>query len=381
MSQIRFTDIELSEVYASLSQLPDDAVTVESLHRGESGGIIDVRSPGEYAEGHVPNAINVPLFSDDQRAAIGKLYKREGSEQAIALGLKYAESRLPLLASLLQEAFVQLGVVDGGAKPTLHCWRGGMRSRAVKWLCNQLGYNVSVLEGGYKSFRGSGLRKLSENRQLVVLAGPTGCGKTKILKQLAESGEQVLDLEGLAKHRGSVFGAFEGVRQPTVEQFQNEIFTQWDCFDPDRIIWVEGESQKIGRAVIPEPLWRKLVAAPMIFVDCSVNARVDFLLDDYGSRDRQLMIKATERIKKRLGGLMYREALEAVDTADWTRFCTIMLGYYDKYYLKALENRAPMSLRKVELDSPGVLKDQDHLVHLAHDLLFKGDSTDKSWQG
>ena len=370
MADIHLTETDLEEVYASLGQEPENTIKPACFSVNPQHGVIDVRSPSEYRAGHIPNAINVPLFNDDQRAEIGTTYKKQGSDQAISLGFKIVTHRLPEIINGLEKAFTQLSLNQDDSGPIIHCWRGGMRSRSVKWLCGELGVKVSVLEGGYKGYRGYCLEQLALNRHLVVLAGPTGCGKTKILHDLSNHGEQVLDLEGLARHRGSVFGGFPGIEQPTVEQFQNEVFNVWTHFDEQRVIWLEGESQMIGRAVIPEPLWHQLVKAPMIFVEASTESRAEFLLEDYGSRDLETMLSATERIKKRLGGLRYREAVDALGDQDWKQFCMIMLKYYDKYYLKALEKRAPSVLRRVELAEPGVLRNRASLIELAKELAF-----------
>ncbi len=365
----RFCEFDLKEIYQNLHRLPDDVVHPADLDRSKGFPVIDVRSPGEFHAGHIPGAVNVALFSDEQRAAIGTVYKRQGSDAAVAIGLEIAESRLPYLVEALKTALRGIDCNGSlGNRPVIHCWRGGMRSRSVGWLCGQLGFEVSLLEGGYKSYRRFAMEQLNRPRKIVVLAGPTGCGKTRILCDLSDNGEQVIDLEGLANHRGSVFGGFPGVPQPTVEQFQNLVFDQWNRLDAERIIWVEGESQMIGKAVIPEPLWKQIVAAPMIFVDAAVKDRALFLLEDYGSRDVDAMRNAADRIRKRLGGLRHREAVEAIEKDDWYQFCMIMLEYYDRWYLKALEKRSPSVLQQVQLTTPGRLDDRELLVRLAKQL-------------
>jgi len=341
-------------------------MSVEDCLRDPNRIVIDVRSPSEFAQGHIPGAINVPLFTDHERALVGTTYKQCGQEQAISLGLEIAKAKLETLAGDLERAVGQVRKKGGSPSGAcVHCWRGGMRSRAMKWLGGQLGVDLDLLEGGYKAFRRVGLNYLSCPARLVVLAGPTGAGKTRILSDLARAGQQVIDLEGLAHHRGSVFGGYADRTQPTTEQFQNELILKWRGMNRDQVIWFEGESQVIGRVVIPEELWQQLTLAPMIFIDVEVQRRIEFLLQDYGSRDVGAMIDAASRIKKRLGGLRYREAIDSAEKGDWTNFCRVMLGYYDKYYFRALEKRGPTHLHRMEIRNPGVLDNESDIIALA----------------
>ncbi|MEC7680457.1 MAG: tRNA 2-selenouridine(34) synthase MnmH [Planctomycetota bacterium] len=375
MSRLPLEKLDLHEIYKALATTPEKSVAVESFCKNPRRYVIDVRSPGEFKAGHVPGAVNVPLFSDEQRAEIGTTYKELGSEKAVDLGLEITTGQLSRLVSGLEKVLRAAAVESSHETPVLHCWRGGMRSRAVKWLCSQMGYPVELLEDGYKGFRRFGNRELEQARKIIVLAGPTGVGNTKLLHRLAELGEQVIDLEGLAKHRGSVFGGLEGIEQPTVEQFQNEIYTCWHQLDPNRLVWVEGESQMIGRAVIPEGLWKQIIVAPMIFAEASVEDRAVFLLEDYGSRDAGKMKAFASRIKKRLGGLRYQESIDAVDRGDWREFCLIMLNYYDKYYQKALEKRAPETFERIKLMKPGLLESETELIELAEKMVNRSLAT------
>ena len=361
--------IDLSDVVRAVQRDHHRTVKMDELYRADRRGFIDVRTPSEYAAGHIPAAVNVPLFSDFERAEIGKTYKRKGTDQAVALGLKFVEDKLEEFVGALCEAVTCL-VEDKGVSgtPVVHCWRGGMRSRSVAWLGDQVGCPVDVLEGGYKGYRSFGLEMLADSRSLVVLAGPTGTGKTRILQCLEEAGEQVIDLEGLARHRGSVFGGFPGVTQPTVEQFQNQLMERWNRLSPERLTWLEGESKKIGRVVIPDALWSRLADAPMIFVESSVDSRIEFLLEDYGDRNPEAMRGAADRIQKRLGGLRHSDAIDAIKRNDWDGFCRIMLHYYDQAYLKALSKRDPTSLVKYQLLAPGKVKEIEELISIGNKI-------------
>ena len=186
--------------------------------------IVDVRSPGEFQEGHIPQAVNIPIFNDQERSEVGILYKNIGRVEAIQKGLSFVGPRMEKLAKqALQYA------VNQSIKVT--CWRGGMRSEKMAWLFELVGLKVYVLEGGYKAYRNYILDTFRNIPQLVVIHGPTGSGKTDILKSLKEKGEQVIDLEEIACHRGSAFGAIGMGSQPTTQQFQNRLFEEFEKFD------------------------------------------------------------------------------------------------------------------------------------------------------
>ena len=369
MASSPFSNLDLALVYKSLHHATFNGVSADQYLDASNSGVIDVRSPSEFAHGHIPGAKSVPLFTDHERAVVGTTFKQQGQESAITLGLQIAKGKIAYLSAELQVAIGQLREQFGSqSRPLIHCWRGGMRSRSMKWLGEQLGYQLDLLDGGYKAFRRAGVSHFKRSKRIVVLAGPTGGGKTRILERIASQGQQVIDLESLANHRGSVFGGYADRRQPSTEQFQNDLLMQWVRCREDQVVWFEGESQVIGRVVIPEELWQQLTVAPMIFVDADVEKRVQFLLEDYGSRDLESMTYAATRIKKRLGGLRYQEAVDSANKGDWEGFCRVMLEYYDKYYLKALEKRGPDVLRKVKLENPGRLEADVDIVALAEIL-------------
>lgn len=366
MAFSRITNIDLATVYKSLHHASGNGVSAEQYLCDPNSGVIDVRSPSEFVHGHIPGAKSVPLFTDEERSLVGTTYKQQGQEPAITLGLQIAKRKLADLSADLEVAIGEIREQFGGqSRPLIHCWRGGMRSRSMKWLGEQLGYQLNLLDGGYKAFRRAGVSHFKRAKRIVVLAGPTGSGKTRILEQIANQGQRVIDLEALANHRGSVFGGYVDRPQPSTEQFQNDLLMQWVSSCDDQVVWFEGESQVIGRVVIPEELWQQLTVAPMIFVDADVEKRVRFLLEDYGSRDLESMINAATRIKKRLGGLRYQEAVDSAKEGNWEGFCRVMLEYYDKYYLKALDKRGPEVLRKVKLEKPGRLEADVDIIALA----------------
>jgi len=267
--------------------------------------ILDVRSPGEFSHGHITGAINLPLFDDAERAEIGTLYKQESREAAIERGLAIVG---PKMAGFVQQA----KALTEGRHLRIHCWRGGMRSESMAWLMQTAGFTVSTLEGGYKAYRRHILAQLGRPFQLLILGGKTGSGKTDILKALARLGEQVIDLEGLAHHKGSAFGALGQPPQPSSEMFDNQLFDVLSSLDSSQRIWVEDESHNIGKVHISQPFWQQMKCAPVIAIEVPQGARVDRLVREYADAPDEQLAESLLRIKKRLGGQHLQAAMEAL---------------------------------------------------------------------
>jgi tRNA 2-selenouridine synthase len=294
--------------------------------------LLDTRSPGEFAAGHIPGAISFPLFTDDERAQVGTGYKQVGPEAAIELGLELIG---PKMVGFVRQA-KQLAP---NRHVRLHCWRGGMRSSSMAWLLETAGLRVDLLEGGYKAFRRWCRTALAMPKPIVTLGGMTGTGKTNLLYELAAKGEQILDLEGIASHRGSSYGALGLPPQPTQEQFDNDLAIAWNALAPDRRIWIEAESRRIGLCRMPDELFLPMQAAPVIQVERSIAERVAILEAVYGDLDPAALIEATERITKRLGGQQAKLAIDSIQAGDLKPAITIALDYYDKTYLYDLQRR------------------------------------------
>ena len=297
-----------------------------------AGPILDVRSPGEYAQGHLPGAISFPLFSDDERAQVGTCYKQKGKETAIELGLELVG---PKMAGLVKQA----KALAPKRQVRVHCWRGGMRSSSVGWLLETSGLEVNLLSGGYKTFRRWVRTVLTTPRHLIVVGGMTGTGKTDILHALRDLGEQVLDLEGLANHRGSSYGALMLPPQPSTEQFENLIAQQWMEFDPQRPVWVEAESRRVGTCRVPDEIVDQMEAANTLEVIRSEAERLDILVGIYGQAAPEGLIAATERLRKRLGGLRTQKAVEHIKRGELASAAAIILTYYDRTYRHDLVRR------------------------------------------
>jgi tRNA 2-selenouridine synthase len=295
--------------------------------------IIDVRSPGEFARGHMPGAHSLPLFSDAERGVVGTLYKQTGRDAAVLEGLRIVG---PKLAGMVEQA--RALAPDG--RIAVHCWRGGERSGSVAWLLDKAGFaEVTTLKGGYKAFRNHVLQSFQEVPGLFVLGGFTGTGKTETLQYLKELDEQVIDLERLAQHKGSSFGALGEAPQPTQEHFENLLWDALRKMGPGRAIWVEDESHMIGRNKLPDVFFAALRAAPLYFADMPLEDRVERLVKDYGAYPKELLGEAVQRIARRIGPQHAKAALEALDQGDLHTVARITLGYYDKTYAHGLSKR------------------------------------------
>ncbi|MEJ8817380.1 tRNA 2-selenouridine(34) synthase MnmH [Lacibacter sp. H407] len=307
--------------------------------------VLDVRSPGEYKHAHLPNAISFPLFSDEERKVVGTAYKQQSREQAIKFGLDYFGVKM---RKMVEEAE---GIInnwqktigkDASLNKTLlvHCWRGGMRSGAVAWLLDLYGFKVYTLAGGYKSFRKWGLSQFEKQYQFRILGGYTGSGKTYLLEDLQKQGETTINLEGLAHHKGSAFGNIGMPAQPSQEQFENKLALALSAASiSNKPIWLEDESQRIGDVNIPINIWKQMRQTEVYFVDIPFEERLKHIVLEYGKLEKERLVNAVIRIKKRLGGLETKEAVNAL-IEDRTEDCfRILLTYYDKWYSKGLHNR------------------------------------------
>ena len=296
---------------------------------------IDVRSPGEFVRGHIPGAHSQPLFSDEERAVVGTLYKQEGRDAAVLEGLRIVG---PKLATIVEHA--RALAPDGRIR--VHCWRGGERSGSVAWLLDKSGFDeVLTLKGGYKSFRNLVLASFTAQMELRVLGGYTGTGKTETLRHLRDLGQQVIDLEALAHHKGSSFGAIGEDPQPTTEHFENLLWNALRALDHTRPIWVEDESMMIGRAKIHDDFFAQMRGAQLFFAEMPVEERAARLVVDYGKYPKEELAEATKRIEKRLGPQHCRTALKALDAGDHYTVAMITLNYYDKTYLRGASQRDP----------------------------------------
>lgn len=303
--------------------------------------LLDVRTPLEFAQGHVPGAFNLPIFSNEERVRVGTTYKQQSREEAILLGLDLTG---PKWSGFIREALR----IAPDKRIAVHCWRGGMRSGAMAWVLGLYGFEVYTIAGGYKTYRRWALAQFEKPFNLIVLGGMTGSGKTRILRELRAQAEQVIDMEDLAQHQGSSFGTMNKLIQPTQEQFENNFAFELFQLDAAKPIWVEDESLTIGKRIIPGAFWSNMRSSALINLLVSEECRVDFLVEEYGRLDKDFLIECTERVRKRLGPEQTKHAIEAIREDRMADFIRLLLVYYDKNYRRGLAKRDPAQLHPFE---------------------------------
>lgn len=315
--------------------------------------LIDVRSPSEFEHAHIINAKSLPLFTNEERALVGTTYKQKSREAAIKIGL-------PLFGTKLLSMIEQVeSWVHDFHHPTpvlvVHCWRGGMRSSAVAWLLDLYGFKVYQLIGGYKAYRNWVLEQFNHPYSIKVLGGYTGSGKTEILLELKKRNHAVIDLEGLAHHKGSAFGAIGQAIQPTQEMFENTLAHQLHSLqNSQKTIWVEDESQRIGSVIIPTEFFKQMRGSVCYFITIPFEERLQFIVSAYGNFALQDLLDASLRIQKRLGGLETKNVVQFLNENKIDAAFSILLSYYDKWYAKHSQNSTQPKLIVLPITSDKV---------------------------
>lgn len=317
------------------------------LELSEITPVADVRSPSEYNSGHIPGAFSIPLFDDKERAAVGTKYKKEGRLPAILEGLKYSG---PSLQYNLQQALK----IARNQQILVHCWRGGMRSEAMAWLFSLGDMEVNVLEGGYKAYRRHILGRLDKKRKVIVLGGMTGSSKTHIIRRLKSIGQQVIDLENLANHKGSAFGSLGQQSQPSTEHFANILYSEWKNLNEDLPLWLEDESRNIGSVFMPDGFYLNMQDNPAIVLVMDIKTRLPRLMEEYSAFPRECLIESVLKISKRLGGSLTSDAIEAIEKDDFEKAIEIVLTYYDKAYMFGLKKKKSADIIYVTTDTDDI---------------------------
>jgi tRNA 2-selenouridine synthase len=322
--------------------------------------VLDVRSPGEYTQAHIPGAYNLPLFNDEERKVVGTTYKQQSREDAIKIGLDFFGPKMRKVVENTESILSS----KKGKEIIVHCWRGGMRSAAIAWLLDLYGFKVYTLLGGYKVFRRRVLDSFSQPYRFRILGGYTGSGKTYVIETLEKKGECVINLEKLANHKGSAFGAIGMPPQPSQEMFENLLAIEL-LQKKNQNIWLEDESQRLGLVNIPQPLWLTMRQSPVFFLDIPFEERLQHLITEYGSLDKERMIAAILRIKKRLGGLETKTAINHLVEDDIKNSFAVLLKYYDKQYAKGLHNRENLAalLNLISCTTVDAGKNAQQLIH------------------
>jgi tRNA 2-selenouridine synthase len=338
----------------------------EFLSESKSKVLLDVRSPGEYNHAHIPSAVSSPLFTDEERKIVGTTYKQKSREEAIKIGLDFFGPKMRKMVEEVEEMFKSPEVGSQKSEVFVYCWRGGMRSAGVSWLLDLYGFKVYTLAGGYKAFRNYVLQTFQQPIQLKILGGYTGSGKTEVLNELEKNGETIIDLEKIASHKGSAFGAFKMPPQPKQEMFENLLAVELNAkikqkensdlsspFWRTGVIWLEDEAQRIGDLNLPNALWDSMRESPLFFLEIPFEERLNHIVEEYGECEKGKLIDSTKRISQRLGGLDAKNTIEFLEKGEIKEAFRILLKYYDKRYLKGLHNRQNISalLTKIQCDS------------------------------
>jgi len=327
--------------------------------------IIDVRSPGEFRQGHIPEAFSVPLFSDEDRSKVGKVYIQKGRDESMLLALD-------LVGNKLKEKIILLKENCKSNRILIHCWRGGMRSEAMAWLFSLFNFECMILDGGYKSYRRFLRESFSRKAKLIVLGGMTGSGKTEILETLENNREQVINLEKLACHKGSAFGNLGMPSQPTTEQFENNLFENWHKLNLSKIVWIENESKNIGKVIIPSELFSQILHAPLVDIKLDKKNRIERLVKEYTVVKKEFLIESIKKIEKRLGGLNARLASDAISMGHFAEAAEILLFYYDKAYQEEIAGREKAKVFSVEISNTDIYSFSKKILDLLKQQQFYG---------
>lgn len=317
-----------------------DDLSAEELERFDV--IIDVRSPSEFAEDHLPGAINLPVLDDEERARVGTHYTQVSAFEARRMGAALVSRNI---ARHLETALADR---PKGFKPLVYCWRGGMRSQSMALVLASVGWKVTLIEGGYRTWRRQVVAALETGTapRVVLIDGQTGTGKTALLHALAAEGEQVIDLEGLAHHRGSIFGGFAGMPQPGQKAFETALHDHLRRMDPARPVFVEAESRQVGHRRIPPRLWEAMQTAPRIAVTVPVDERARYLVEAYPDllADAGKLEAAFEGLKPFHAKSRIAEWRALADAGDWHALARALITeHYDPAYNRARKRVGPGS--------------------------------------
>lgn len=320
--------------------------------------IADVRSEKEFEEGHVSGAVNIPILNNEERIAVGTDYKEKGQAEAIKTGFRLVGPRFLEIVNSAES-------LAAGRELLVHCWRGGMRSSNFCLIIGMAKIKTHQLTGGYKAYRQEALASYKQPQQFQVIGGYTGSGKSEILRALQEKGEQIIDLEDLARHKGSVFGGLMMPPQPTTEQFQNDLFEALRKLNPARKIWVEDESIAVGKIFLPSDFWQQMSAAPVYEVDVEKTVRIERLVKEYGHADKDEFLGAMKGIMKKLGGQHFNVAKEKLFLDDMAGTIDILLNYYDKAYGTGLLKKQNRIKAKAAWNGNDPLEIADYLISIS----------------
>ena len=310
----------------------DSISAADFLNKSKNELIIDVRAPIEFFKGHLPNAINIPLFEDSERAEIGTLYKQQGKDTAVNRGLEIVS---PKMTSFVN----QVKSLSKNKKVFVYCFRGGMRSNSFAWLMNTSGLDAVIMKGGYKAFRNYVLEYFDQERKIILLGGKTGSGKTDILKKLTPYNFQIVDLEGIAHHKGSAFGAINEQKQNHQQAFEHQLYDELSMLDNALPVILEDEAQTIGFNKLPHGLWQQMKQSTIIKIEIPFELRVQKLVEDYTTVDIEALKACVIKISQQLGTLNTKLCLHYLDEKNLSDVARLSLLYYDRAYEFSYKNK------------------------------------------
>ncbi len=344
-------------------------VKIERIEEyGQFDEVIDVRTPAEFEEDHIPGSINCPVLDNEQRIEVGTLYKQHSPFEAKKIGAAYVAENI---AHHLRHTFHDR---PKDWKPLIVCWRGGQRSGSMTLIFRRVGWDAQQLQGGYKDYRQLVIESLSElprRMSFRVVCGATGSGKSRVLQELAGKGEQILDLEELACHKGSVLGILPGTDQPSQKMFETRLLSALRQLDPARLIYVEAESRRIGKIHVPDALLETMREGACINIEAAFDARVDFLLRDYDyfPNDPEWLRSRLDSLRKLQSRETIERWLDHVDRAQWRALVGELLElHYDPLYRRSQNSNfsgliSPMTFQCDDLTPSGIAKLAGEICH------------------
>ena len=313
--------------------------TTKNWNDPKYDNIIDVRSQSEFNEDHIPGAINLPVLDDKERKKIGTIYKKKSPFEAKVLGSS-------LIAKNISEYLIKkLKNKNGAWRPLVYCWRGGQRSKSLCLIMQEIGWRVSQLQGGYKYYRNDitkNLQILSPKLKIILISGKTGTGKTKLLSEIKSNDGQILDLEGIACHKGSLLGKDLKNKQPSQKLFESQIYNALKNINLRKNIYLEAESSKIGNLHIPQPLWKKMLISKKINIETSLESRIKFLLNDYkyAQLDDKFFKPLIDGLKRRISKKIIDDWKFHIKNKDWKQLTeSLLTNHYDPAYISNYEKK------------------------------------------